>query len=90
MNRWISNFSSTLFYEKRLLAHASVANRKLQFPHAIAPPDEDAIIAQVIAPQFPLVFLDVRDEEANAQLKLSNAEAQAVRAVVAGLLCAWH
>ena len=85
MNRWISNFSSTLFYEKRLLAHASVAHRRLQFPNSIAPPDEDAAIAQVIAPQFPLVFLDVRDEGANAQLKLSNAEAQATRALVAGL-----
>ncbi|HEY5003709.1 MAG TPA: AAA domain-containing protein [Ktedonobacteraceae bacterium] len=85
MNRWISNFSSTLFYEKRLLAHASVAHRKLHFPQVIAPPGEDAVVAQVIAPQFPLVFLDVRDGEANAQLKLSNAEARAVRAVVVDL-----
>ena len=85
MNRWISNFSSTLFYEKRLLAHVSVAHRRLHFPNSITLPDEDVSIAQVIAPQFPLVFLDVRDEEANAQLKLSNAEARATRAIVAGL-----
>jgi DNA replication ATP-dependent helicase Dna2 len=85
MNRWISNFSSTLFYEKRLLAHASVAHRRLYFPNSVIPSDEDATIVQAIAPQFPLVFLDVRDGEANAQLKLSNAEARAVRAVVEGL-----
>ena len=40
----------------------------------------------VITPELPLVFLDVRDREASEQLKLSNAEARAIRAVVAGLL----
>ncbi|MBA2394531.1 MAG: AAA family ATPase, partial [Ktedonobacteraceae bacterium] len=85
MNRWISNFSSTLFYERRLLAHASVAHRRLHFANSVIPADEEATITQVIAPQFPLVFLDIWDEEANGQLKLSNAEAQAVCAVVVGL-----
>ncbi len=86
MNRWISNFSSTVFYEKRLLAHASVANRKLHFaPSFVPPPAEDATLAQVVAPEFPLVFLDVRDRDVSDQLKLSNAEARAVRAVVACL-----
>src|SRR5207253_4666813 len=39
-----------------------------------------------IDPNFPLVFLDVRDELANTELKTSNAEARAVREVVASLL----
>jgi DNA replication ATP-dependent helicase Dna2 len=86
MNRWISNFSSTVFYEKRLLAHASIANRKLQFAPSFVPdPAEDTTLPQVIAPEHPLVFLDVRDQEASDQLKLSNAEARAVRALVASL-----
>ncbi len=86
MNRWISNFSSTVFYEKRLLAHSSVANRKLHFPQSSTLPAEDTALSQVVAPEFPLAFLDVREREANEQVKLSNAEARAVRTVVASLL----
>jgi len=91
MNKWISNFSSTVFYDKQLLPHASVANRKLQLTRPSAQQSdssyqEDSAITKAIEPDFPLVFLNVLDTSANAQLKLSNAEARAVRAVVAGLL----
>ncbi len=87
MNRWISNFSSTIFYDKQLLPHASVANRRLLFPHPIPEEmKENAIIAQAIEPKLPLVFLHVRTSEENEQVKLSNAEARAIREVVAGLL----
>ncbi|MBV9228579.1 MAG: AAA family ATPase, partial [Chloroflexi bacterium] len=89
MNKWISNFSSTVFYEKQLLAHESVANRRLVFRPALAKQariKEHTSITKAIEPAFPLVFLDVRDESANAELKISNAEARAVRDVVAGLL----
>ena len=43
-------------------------------------------IARAIAPEFPLVFVDVRGEQENGVLKASNAEALAVRNVVRGLL----
>jgi DNA replication ATP-dependent helicase Dna2 len=29
MNKWIANFSSTVFYDKQLVAHKSIANRRL-------------------------------------------------------------
>src|SRR5262249_5472732 len=62
MNKWIANFSSTVFYEKKLLAHPSVANRRLVYTSVHhAPADERPVIATMLEPQFPLVFLDVRD-----------------------------
>jgi DNA replication ATP-dependent helicase Dna2 len=87
MNKWISNFSSTIFYDKQLLPHASVANRRLLFPHQLPEEvKENAAIAQAIEPKLPLVFLHVHDSEGNEQVKMSNAEARAIREVVAGLL----
>ncbi len=87
MNKWISNFSSTVFYNKQLLAHPAVANRKLVFSSLKrAAHQGNTAIARAIEPTLPLVFLDVRDESPNAELKISNAEARAVRDVVAGLL----
>jgi len=89
MNRWISNFSSTLFYEKQLEAHESAANRRLSFTEAQPEKvqwQEPAAIARTITPEFPLVFLDVRDAHNNGGLKVSSAEALVVRNVVRGLL----
>lgn len=90
MNKWIANFSSTVFYEKQLLAHESVANRRLAFSlPAYSHSRESAAMSRAIEPALPLVFLDVRDESAeqgSAETKISNAEARAVREVVARLL----
>ena len=62
MNKWIANFSSTVFYEKTLIAHPSVANRRLVYTSARhAPADERPVITTTLEPQFPLVFLDVRE-----------------------------
>ncbi len=89
MNRWISNFSSTVFYEKHLEAHESAANRRLSFTRAASENvqwQEPAAIARAITPEFPLVFLDVRDTRNNGALKVSTTEALVVRNVVRGLL----
>ncbi|GAC1558990.1 MAG: hypothetical protein NVS4B1_07900 [Ktedonobacteraceae bacterium] len=87
MNRWISHFSSTVFYEKQLIAHESAANRRLNVVSTTNSPwQEPATIARAIAPEFPLVFVDVRGEQENGALKASNAEALAVRDIVHGLL----
>ncbi len=92
MNRWISNFSSTVFYEKQLIAHRSIANRRLVFPRPTpkrAASWEAAAIKKAIEPTLPLIFLDVRDEAASvtsAEARTSNAEARAVRELVAALL----
>ncbi len=87
MNRWISNFSSNVFYDKRLVAHESAAHRRLEFqPRDVAQQQETEAITRAIAPEFPLVFLDVRDKQEKSILKASNAEARAVRDVVQALL----
>ncbi|HLG77681.1 MAG TPA: AAA domain-containing protein [Ktedonobacteraceae bacterium] len=87
MNKWIANFSSTVFYDKQLHAHTSIANRYLAYPHpqrqALA---EDTAISQALKIHWPLVFLDVHDEAASPDAKSSDAEARAVRDLVAGLL----
>jgi DNA replication ATP-dependent helicase Dna2 len=103
MNKWIANFSSTVFYEKQLIAHPSVANRRLVYTYmngkqalgqgqAPSLRDERAVISTTLEPQFPLVFLDVRDTPNGVSLwspagetKQSNAEARAIREIVAGL-----
>jgi DNA replication ATP-dependent helicase Dna2 len=116
MNKWIANFSSTVFYEKQLIAHKSVANRRLVYTHpngqgqalslreelvhthangqgqALSLREERSVIATGLEPQFPLVFLDVRDAAKGAlitnntvETKQSNAEARAIREIVAGL-----
>jgi DNA replication ATP-dependent helicase Dna2 len=90
MNRWIANFSSTVFYDKRLIAHESVAGRMLALRRVRAGKAEPAPeIARAIEPKRPLVFLDVHDEPGEAAMgdgKTSNAEARTVRAIVAELL----
>ncbi len=85
MNKWISNFSSTVFYDKQLLAHESVANQKLAFV-PVQRSGTSAAVNRASDPHFPLVFLDVCDPSANTESKISNAEAQVVREVTAYLL----
>jgi DNA replication ATP-dependent helicase Dna2 len=95
MNKWISHFSSTVFYNKQLLAHASVANRRLIFKASNGFNYAEDSLARAINPLFPLVFLDVRggldegytdDEMRYSESKISNAEALAVQRIVTELL----
>jgi DNA replication ATP-dependent helicase Dna2 len=85
MNVWISHFASKVFYGGQLIPHTSVANRRLQVtmsgPGSIA---ETPSIIRAVDPQYPLVFLDVSGEQEKE--KISNAEARAVRELVAALL----
>jgi DNA replication ATP-dependent helicase Dna2 len=88
MNRWISNFSSTVFYDKELNAHPAIANRRLVLKKSTI--QVKPAIANVIKPSWPLAFLDTGasdpEETINPDLKISNREAQAVREIVAALL----
>ncbi|GAC1614307.1 MAG: DEAD/DEAH box helicase [Ktedonobacteraceae bacterium] len=90
MNKWISHFSSTVFYEQRLVAHDSVANRRLVYTGAgtgqLAREDERTLVLKAIDPRYPLVFLDVRDGEARPEAKTSDAEARVLREIVMALL----
>jgi DNA replication ATP-dependent helicase Dna2 len=85
MNKWISHFASRLFYDGQLIPHASVANSLLEV--ATVKPAlraETPSIVRAIDPLTPMIFLDVCGDHERA--KTSDAEAQAVREVVAGLL----
>src|SRR3989440_8353309 len=87
MNRWISNFSSRVFYEGQLEADPSVAKSLLEVaPKGPWSATETPAILQALQPAYPLVFLDVRSAEESEGIKSSNAEARAVREVVKGLL----
>jgi DNA replication ATP-dependent helicase Dna2 len=88
MNKWIANFSSTVFYNKKLHSHPSIANKQLVYPRPTAEPiNERSLISATLEPKFPLVFLDVREEESDTgEQKQSNAEAHVICEVVAGLL----
>ncbi len=90
MNRWISHFASRVFYDGQLQPHISVANRQLAFTQPRAtPPGEAEAITRALDPHPPLVFVDVRGESVQSVQdgpKTSNAEARAVRELVAGLL----
>ncbi len=104
MNKWISNFSSTVFYEKQLMPDISVANRQLSIRttgahvrHMFS--TESSAIKQSLRPEYPLVFLDVCateqiyesehvatiDERRSTGVKVSVAEARAIREVVDAL-----
>lgn len=89
MNKWISNFSSTVFYNQQLIPHESIADRVLALhkPKYPLAPGNPAMM-KAISPHFPLTFLDVYDAQELSQVKMSNIEASAVRDVVAALL-AW-
>jgi DNA replication ATP-dependent helicase Dna2 len=98
MNRWISHFSSQVFYDGKLKAHASVAHRCLEY--AAGTTNQGAInraptplfVSRSIDPTRPLVFLDIRaavhgvdDEMVCERAKTSDAEARAVCAIVEAL-----
>jgi DNA replication ATP-dependent helicase Dna2 len=85
MNKWISHFASKVFYDGQLIPHASVANSLLDvMPSNLIRKAEKASIVRAIDPMAPMVFLDVFGNQERA--KTSDAEALAVREVVAGLL----
>jgi DNA replication ATP-dependent helicase Dna2 len=85
MNKWISHFASRVFYDGQLSPHVSVANHLLEAMTSQQwIPTETPSIAQALDPLAPMVFLDVHGEHEKA--KISDAEARAVREVVAGLL----
>lgn len=98
MNRWICHFSSTVFYNRELVADMSIANNRLEsidtahlprsLPeyHRTLLAQEPLCISQAITPEYPLVFLDVRGELDRGLMKTSDREARAIRDVVAGLL----
>src|SRR5260370_37351853 len=85
MNKKISPFASTEFYGDQLIPHASVANRLLE----VAMPGPASIIevpavTRAVDPHYPMVFLDV--STGYEREKINNAEALAVRELVAALL----
>jgi DNA replication ATP-dependent helicase Dna2 len=98
MNKWISHFSSTVFYDRQLVAHESIANRRLTFTSTPEPAQDpmhaDSVITRALDPLFPLVFVDVHeklnesdeDNQVERETKTSNAEAQVIRNLVAALL----
>jgi len=86
MNRWICNFSSKVFYDGKLIAAPPIAQRVLDVPQTGAwLTREPPAIARALQPAYPLVFMDVRDDD-NHAAKSSSVEARAVRSLVQGLL----
>ncbi len=83
MNEWIANFSSKVFYNGNLVAGA--ANRKAILNVAFTVTNELAEITQAIRPVYPLVFLNVQEQNVHKSGKTSHAEAQTVSATVNGL-----
>lgn len=72
MNKWIAHFASTVFYDRQLQAHPSVAERRIHYRHPNAinafvtssgatQQLAEETISKVLDPRFPLVFVDVRD-----------------------------
>jgi DNA replication ATP-dependent helicase Dna2 len=85
MNMWISHFASKVFYDGQLIPHPSVAHNLLHVePSKLTRKVERASIVRAIDPMAPMVFLDVFGHQERA--KTSDAEALAVRELVAGLL----
>ena len=92
MNKWISNFSSRVFYDEKLKAHKSIENCRIRYrlPTLNKQSKQEGIqttpnIDRALDPRYPLVFLDIRDEVV-ADVKQSNAEARTVRELVKALL----
>ncbi|MGH2478605.1 MAG: AAA domain-containing protein, partial [Ktedonobacteraceae bacterium] len=87
MHDVISTFASRLFYRGQLRAHYSVAHRRLNLLQAL--PGSTSVqgaVLQAMRADLPLVFLNVRGEGSEAEVKLSNAEACVVRELIGGLL----
>ncbi|HET9920743.1 MAG TPA: C-terminal helicase domain-containing protein, partial [Ktedonobacteraceae bacterium] len=86
MNEGICEFASKMFYSGNLVAHPSVAHRVLSGTRGRDRQLQEApAITRALLPSLPTVFLRVRND-GNMRPKTSDAEARAVRDVVAGLL----
>jgi DNA replication ATP-dependent helicase Dna2 len=90
MHETISNFASRQFYRDQLHPHVSVARRRLNLlTPLLGGQSERGAILQALSVERPMVFLNVRGERSampETEVKLSNAEARAVRETIAGLL----
>lgn len=102
MNTWISHFASKVFYDGLLKPDATVARRLLEYATPPGMQEmqgmdareqrskrsrEASAITRALDPGMPFVFLDVQDDEGERNgVKVSDAEARAVRELVAGLL----
>lgn len=87
MHETISSFASRSFYNGQLRAHYIVARRRLLLQRP--PPGhqpERAPVLQALRVDLPMVFLDVRAPASSREVKMSDAEAQVVCEVIAGLL----
>jgi DNA replication ATP-dependent helicase Dna2 len=87
MHETISNFASRTFYRGQLRAHYAVARRRLNLLQPLpGMPQLNRAVLQALRADLPMVFLDVRGEASKTEVKASNAEARAVREIIAGLL----
>ncbi len=87
MNQWIANFASTVFYERQLSAHPSIAHQQLKVVQKRGKREQtDSILTKALEPRYPLVFLDIQDNEGSGETKINNSEARVVREIVARLL----
>ena len=88
MHETISSFASRTFYRGQLRAHYAVARRRLNLQRPLpGRVHESASILQALRADLPMVFLDVCGAPTSrTEVKMSNAEARAVREVIAGLL----
>jgi DNA replication ATP-dependent helicase Dna2 len=88
MNKWIANFASKVFYGGILQNGERNRNATLRFSREEQVLDtEPTAVKAAICPRHPLVFLNViEDGIEQATIKSSSSEAQAIHAVVKGLL----
>lgn len=88
MNAWIAQFASKVFYDGTLQTGEQNASARLRLLHERATIAREATeITRAIHPLHPLVFLHVERDRIEKQLvKTSQAEADAVRQIVVGLL----
>ncbi len=87
MHEVISDFASRIFYRGQLRPHHSVARRRLNLLTALPGGVRlNTAVVQSLRAEQPMAFLDVRGETGKSESKMSNAEARAVREIVAGLL----
>jgi DNA replication ATP-dependent helicase Dna2 len=87
MHETISNFASRTFYRNQLRAHYAVARRRLhlQKPLLESVQTQSAVL-QALRPDLPMTFLDVQTRGNKTEVKMSSAEARAVREIVGALL----
>lgn len=88
MNAWIAQFASKIFYDGVLQTGEQNANARLRLLNERALIAREATeITRAINPLHPLIFLHVERDRVEKQLvKTSQAEAEAVRRIVVGLL----